>query len=157
MVSMSNDLKERHLLKLILIVRFACATLDLGHPIIAVWLLFLIAVQFLLLIAVWLLLVIVIWLLLLVDVRILPDRCLASTSGCCSISPCSCYSISAGWCCSASPSGCCSIYVFWAWYRDVEKKRRAVMAPRCSEALHKLSAPVRFRCARNQFASRVPG
>jgi hypothetical protein len=34
MVSMSDELKERTLLKLILIVRFACAPLDAGHPII---------------------------------------------------------------------------------------------------------------------------
>jgi hypothetical protein len=33
MVSMSDELKERNLLKLILIVRFACATLEVGHPI----------------------------------------------------------------------------------------------------------------------------
>jgi hypothetical protein len=33
MVSMSDELKERNKLKLILIVRFACATLDVGHPI----------------------------------------------------------------------------------------------------------------------------
>jgi hypothetical protein len=33
MVSMSTELKERNILKLILIVRFACATLDVGHPI----------------------------------------------------------------------------------------------------------------------------
>jgi hypothetical protein len=33
MVSMSDELKERNILKLILIVRFACATLDVGHPI----------------------------------------------------------------------------------------------------------------------------
>jgi hypothetical protein len=32
MVSMSDELKERNILKLILIVRFACATLDVGHP-----------------------------------------------------------------------------------------------------------------------------
>jgi hypothetical protein len=32
-VSMSDGLKERNILKLILIVRFACATLDVGHPI----------------------------------------------------------------------------------------------------------------------------
>jgi hypothetical protein len=30
---MSGELKERNILKLILIVRFACATLDVGHPI----------------------------------------------------------------------------------------------------------------------------
>jgi hypothetical protein len=34
MVSMSDELKERNILKLILIVRFACATLDMGHTII---------------------------------------------------------------------------------------------------------------------------
>jgi hypothetical protein len=33
-VSMSDKLKERNILKLILIVRFACATLDVGHPLI---------------------------------------------------------------------------------------------------------------------------
>jgi hypothetical protein len=33
MVSMSDELKERNILKLISIVRFACATLDVGHPI----------------------------------------------------------------------------------------------------------------------------
>jgi hypothetical protein len=33
MVSMSDELKERNMLKLILIVRFSCATLDVGHPI----------------------------------------------------------------------------------------------------------------------------
>jgi hypothetical protein len=33
MMSMSDELKERNILKLILIVRFACATLDVGHPI----------------------------------------------------------------------------------------------------------------------------
>jgi hypothetical protein len=33
MVSMSDELTERNILKLILIVRFACATLDVGHPI----------------------------------------------------------------------------------------------------------------------------
>jgi hypothetical protein len=32
MISMSDELKERNILKLILIVRFACATLDLGYP-----------------------------------------------------------------------------------------------------------------------------
>jgi hypothetical protein len=32
-VNMSDELKERNILKLILIVRFACATLDMGHPI----------------------------------------------------------------------------------------------------------------------------
>jgi hypothetical protein len=32
-MSMSDELKERNILKLILIVRFACATLDVGHPI----------------------------------------------------------------------------------------------------------------------------
>jgi hypothetical protein len=30
---MPDELKERNILKLILIVRFACATLDVGHPI----------------------------------------------------------------------------------------------------------------------------
>jgi hypothetical protein len=30
---MLDELKERNMLKLILIVRFACATLDVGHPI----------------------------------------------------------------------------------------------------------------------------
>jgi hypothetical protein len=30
---MSDELKERNILKMILIVRFACATLDVGHPI----------------------------------------------------------------------------------------------------------------------------
>jgi hypothetical protein len=35
MVSMLDELKERNILKLILIVRFACATLDVGHPIYA--------------------------------------------------------------------------------------------------------------------------
>jgi hypothetical protein len=30
---MSDKLKERNILKLISIVRFACATLDVGHPI----------------------------------------------------------------------------------------------------------------------------
>jgi hypothetical protein len=30
---MSNELKERKILKLILIMRFVCATLDVGHPI----------------------------------------------------------------------------------------------------------------------------
>jgi hypothetical protein len=30
---MSDELKERNTLKLSLIVRFACATLDIGHPI----------------------------------------------------------------------------------------------------------------------------
>jgi hypothetical protein len=29
---MLDELKERNILKLILIVRFACATLDVGHP-----------------------------------------------------------------------------------------------------------------------------
>jgi hypothetical protein len=29
---MSDELKERNILKLILIVRFACAILDVGHP-----------------------------------------------------------------------------------------------------------------------------
>jgi hypothetical protein len=33
MMSMSVELKERNILKMILIVRFACATLDVGHPI----------------------------------------------------------------------------------------------------------------------------
>jgi hypothetical protein len=33
MVSMFDELKERNILKLILIVRFACVTLDVGHPI----------------------------------------------------------------------------------------------------------------------------
>jgi hypothetical protein len=33
MVSMLDELKERNILKLILIVRFACVTLDMGHPI----------------------------------------------------------------------------------------------------------------------------
>jgi hypothetical protein len=33
MVSMSDELKERNILKLILIVRFACDILDVGHPI----------------------------------------------------------------------------------------------------------------------------
>jgi hypothetical protein len=33
MASMSDELKERKILKLILIVRFARATLDVGHPI----------------------------------------------------------------------------------------------------------------------------
>jgi hypothetical protein len=32
-VSMSDELKERNILKLMLIVRFACATLDVGHSI----------------------------------------------------------------------------------------------------------------------------
>jgi hypothetical protein len=32
-VSISDDLKERNVLKLILLVRFACATLEVGHPI----------------------------------------------------------------------------------------------------------------------------
>jgi hypothetical protein len=31
-VSISDELKERNILKLILVVRFACATLDVGHP-----------------------------------------------------------------------------------------------------------------------------
>jgi hypothetical protein len=37
MVSMSDELKESNVLKLkiILIVRFACSTLDVGHPITA--------------------------------------------------------------------------------------------------------------------------
>jgi hypothetical protein len=30
---MSDELKELNILKLILIVRFACVTLDVGHPI----------------------------------------------------------------------------------------------------------------------------
>jgi hypothetical protein len=30
---MSDELKERNILKLILILRFACATLDVGYPI----------------------------------------------------------------------------------------------------------------------------
>jgi hypothetical protein len=30
---MSDELKERNILKLILMVRFTCATLDMGHPI----------------------------------------------------------------------------------------------------------------------------
>jgi hypothetical protein len=34
MVSMSDELKERNILKLILIVRFACATIDVGHLIV---------------------------------------------------------------------------------------------------------------------------
>jgi hypothetical protein len=34
MVSMSDELKERNPLKLILIVRFACAILDVGHRIV---------------------------------------------------------------------------------------------------------------------------
>jgi hypothetical protein len=33
MVSMSDELKERNVLKLISIMRFACAALDVGHPI----------------------------------------------------------------------------------------------------------------------------
>jgi hypothetical protein len=33
MVSMSDELKECNILKLILLVRFACATLDVEHPI----------------------------------------------------------------------------------------------------------------------------
>jgi hypothetical protein len=33
MMSLSDELKERNILKLILIARFACATLDVGHPI----------------------------------------------------------------------------------------------------------------------------
>jgi hypothetical protein len=32
-VSMSDELKERNILKLVLIVRFPCATLDVGHSI----------------------------------------------------------------------------------------------------------------------------
>jgi hypothetical protein len=35
MVSMSDKLKERNVLKLILIARFVCATLDVGHPILS--------------------------------------------------------------------------------------------------------------------------
>jgi hypothetical protein len=35
-VSMSDELKERNILKLILIMRFACATLDMIHPIVDV-------------------------------------------------------------------------------------------------------------------------
>jgi hypothetical protein len=35
MVSMSDELTERNILKLILILRFARSTLDLGHPIYA--------------------------------------------------------------------------------------------------------------------------
>jgi hypothetical protein len=34
MVSMSDELEERNILKLILIVRVACVILDVGHPII---------------------------------------------------------------------------------------------------------------------------
>jgi hypothetical protein len=30
---MSDELKERNILKLTLIVKFACATIDVGHPI----------------------------------------------------------------------------------------------------------------------------
>jgi hypothetical protein len=33
MVSLSDKLKARNILKLILMVRFACAALDVGHPI----------------------------------------------------------------------------------------------------------------------------
>jgi hypothetical protein len=33
MVSMSDELEEGNILKLILIVRFGCVTLDVGHPI----------------------------------------------------------------------------------------------------------------------------
>jgi hypothetical protein len=33
MVSMSDELKRRNILKMLLIARFACATLDVGHPI----------------------------------------------------------------------------------------------------------------------------
>jgi hypothetical protein len=33
MVSMSDELKEHNILKLISIVKFACVTLDVGHPI----------------------------------------------------------------------------------------------------------------------------
>jgi hypothetical protein len=32
MVSMSDELKERNMLELILIVRFACATFEVGRP-----------------------------------------------------------------------------------------------------------------------------
>jgi hypothetical protein len=32
MVSMSDELKEHNILKLIFIVKFACAILDVGHP-----------------------------------------------------------------------------------------------------------------------------
>jgi hypothetical protein len=35
---MSDDLKERNILKLILIVRFACATLNVRHPIFMIFL-----------------------------------------------------------------------------------------------------------------------
>jgi hypothetical protein len=34
MANLLDELKERNLLKLILIVRFTCATLDVGHPIV---------------------------------------------------------------------------------------------------------------------------
>jgi hypothetical protein len=37
MVSMSDELKERNILKLILIMRFACATLDVGRPMISTY------------------------------------------------------------------------------------------------------------------------
>jgi hypothetical protein len=33
MVNMSDELKERNILKLIFILRFACATVDVGHRI----------------------------------------------------------------------------------------------------------------------------
>jgi hypothetical protein len=33
MVSIPDELKECNILNMILIVRFACATLDVGHPI----------------------------------------------------------------------------------------------------------------------------
>jgi hypothetical protein len=33
MVSMSDELKERNILKLLLIMKFACDTLDVGHSI----------------------------------------------------------------------------------------------------------------------------
>jgi hypothetical protein len=33
MVNMSDELQERNILKLILIMRFACVTFDVGHPI----------------------------------------------------------------------------------------------------------------------------
>jgi hypothetical protein len=35
MVNMSDEQKERNILKLVLIVRFACAILDVGHPILS--------------------------------------------------------------------------------------------------------------------------
>jgi hypothetical protein len=47
MVSMADELEERNILKLILIVRFACATLDLGHPILTQQLSFRLETQFL--------------------------------------------------------------------------------------------------------------